>query len=171
MLTVLAASAAEVGVVFNALALALGSIWGRPTWGVWWTWDPRLTSTAVLLVIFAGYLALRSFTDEFERRARWSGVVGILGFLNVPVVYLMEVVDSGRKALPLDEGRWPEVQAHLMAQSVGAANLAAGLQDAYLACSPVIALTGRKIASVMSIGKQPPAAARCRRRFMIHRWV
>jgi heme exporter protein C len=83
-----AASAAEVGALLTALTLALGSIWGRPTWGVWWTWDPRLTSTAVLLVIFAGYLALRSFTDEFERRARWSAVVGILGFLNVPVVYL-----------------------------------------------------------------------------------
>ena len=83
-----AASAAEVGALMTALTLALGSIWGRPTWGVWWTWDPRLTSTAVLLVVFVGYLALRSFTDDHERRARWSAVVGILGFLNVPVVYL-----------------------------------------------------------------------------------
>ncbi|HUF12218.1 MAG TPA: cytochrome c biogenesis protein CcsA [Longimicrobiales bacterium] len=84
----IAASAAEVGALLTALTLALGSIWGRPTWGVWWTWDPRLTSTAVLLVVFVGYLALRAFTDDFERRARWSAVVGILGFLNVPVVYL-----------------------------------------------------------------------------------
>lgn len=83
-----AASAAEVGALLTALTLALGSIWGRPTWGVWWTWDPRLTSTAVLLVVFVGYLALRSFTEDFERRPRWSAVVGILGFLNVPVVYL-----------------------------------------------------------------------------------
>jgi len=83
-----AASAAEVGALLTALTLALGSIWGRPTWGVWWTWDPRLTSTAVLLVVFAGYLALRAFTEDFDRRARWSAVVGILGFLNVPVVYL-----------------------------------------------------------------------------------
>src|SRR5688500_14618239 len=83
-----AASAAEVGALLTALTLALGSIWGRPTWGVWWTWDPRLTSTAVLLVVFVGYLALRAFTDDYERRARWSAMVGILGFLNVPVVYL-----------------------------------------------------------------------------------
>lgn len=84
----LAASAAEVGAVLTGLTLALGSIWGRPTWGVWWTWDPRLTSTAILLVIFVGYLALRSFVDDPDRRARWSAGVGILGFLNVPIVYM-----------------------------------------------------------------------------------
>jgi heme exporter protein C len=84
----LAASAAEVGTVFTALTLILGSIWGRPTWGVWWTWDPRLTSTAVLLVIFAGYLALRAFAEDPDRRARWSAAVGILGALNVPIVYM-----------------------------------------------------------------------------------
>jgi heme exporter protein C len=84
----LAASAAEVGAVMTALTLLLGSIWGRPTWGVWWTWDARLTSTAVLLVIFVGYLALRSFTDDPERRANWSAAVGIFGALNVPIVYM-----------------------------------------------------------------------------------
>jgi heme exporter protein C len=84
----LAASAAEVAAVLTALTIALGSIWGRPTWGVWWTWDPRLTSTAILLVIIVGYLALRSFVDEPERRARWSAAVGILGALNVPIVYM-----------------------------------------------------------------------------------
>jgi heme exporter protein C len=84
----LAASAAEVGVVLTGLTLALGSIWGRPTWGVWWTWDPRLTSTLILFLIFAGYLALRGFVDDEERRARWSAAVGILGFLNVPIVYM-----------------------------------------------------------------------------------
>jgi heme exporter protein C len=84
----LAASAAEVGTVFTALTLILGSIWGRPTWGVWWTWDARLTSTAVLLVIFVGYLSLRSFADDPERRARWSAAVGVLGALNVPIVYM-----------------------------------------------------------------------------------
>ena len=84
----LAASAAQVGVVLTGLTLALGSIWGKPTWGVWWTWDPRLTSTAVLFTIFVGYLALRSFVDEPQQRARWSAAVGILGFLNVPIVYM-----------------------------------------------------------------------------------
>lgn len=84
----LAASAAEVGAVLTALTLMLGSIWGRPTWGVWWTWDARLTSTAVLLVVFIGYLTLRAFTEDPDRRARWSAAVGILGALNVPIVYL-----------------------------------------------------------------------------------
>ena len=84
----LAASAAEVAAVLTALTIALGSIWGRPTWGVWWTWDPRLTSTAILLIIIVGYLALRGFVDEPERRARWSAAVGILGALNVPIVYM-----------------------------------------------------------------------------------
>src|SRR5687767_9907646 len=83
-----AASAAEIGTLFTALTIAQGSIWGRPTWGVWWTWDPRLTTTAILLLIFIGYVALRSFTDDEDRRARWSAAVGILGFINVPIVYM-----------------------------------------------------------------------------------
>jgi heme exporter protein C len=84
----LAHAAAELGVVFIGLAIALGSIWGKPTWGVWWTWDPRLTTSALLLVIYLGYLALRAFVDEPERRARAAAAVGIIGFLDVPVVYL-----------------------------------------------------------------------------------
>ena len=84
----LAASAAEAAAVLTALTVALGSIWGRPTWGVWWTWDARLTSTAILLVIIVGYLALRAFTEDPERRARWSAAVGILGAINVPIVYM-----------------------------------------------------------------------------------
>lgn len=84
----LAAAAAEVGVVLTGLTLALGMIWGKPTWGVWWTWDPRLTSTAVLFFIFVGYLVLRAFVEDPDRRAQWSAVVGILGALNVPIVYM-----------------------------------------------------------------------------------
>jgi heme exporter protein C len=66
----------------------LGMLWGKPTWGVWWTWDARLTSTLVLFLIFVGYLALRAFVDEPERRGQWSAAVGILGAINVPVVYM-----------------------------------------------------------------------------------
>jgi heme exporter protein C len=84
----LAAAAAEVGVVLTALTLVLGMIWARPTWGVWWTWDPRLTTTAILLVIYAGYMALRGFVEDSDRRGVWSAAVGILSFLNVPVVYM-----------------------------------------------------------------------------------
>jgi heme exporter protein C len=84
----IAASAAEVGAVFNGLTLALGMIWGRPTWGVWWAWDARLTSTLVLFLIFIGYLALRGFVDDAGQRARWSAAVGIIGAINVPIVYM-----------------------------------------------------------------------------------
>jgi heme exporter protein C len=84
----LAASAAEVGATFNGLTLALGMIWGRPAWGVWWVWDARLTSTLVLFLIFAGYLALRAFVDDEQQRARWSAAVGAIGAINVPIVYM-----------------------------------------------------------------------------------
>jgi heme exporter protein C len=84
----IAASSAEVGVLFTALTLALGSLWGKPTWGVWWTWEPRLTTTAVMLMIYIGYLAMRSFADDPDKRARWSAIVGVVGFVDVPIVYL-----------------------------------------------------------------------------------
>ena len=84
----LAASSAEVGVVFTAMTLALGSIWGRPTWGVWWTWDARLTTTAILLFLYVGYLAFRSFIEDRDQRARISAPLGLLIFLNVPIVYM-----------------------------------------------------------------------------------
>ena len=83
----LAAATTEVGIVMTALTLALGAIWGRPTWGVWWTWDPRLTATAIMLLIYVGYLVLRGFAEDEERRARWSAAVGIIAFLNVPIVF------------------------------------------------------------------------------------
>lgn len=84
----LAHSAAELGVVLNGLALLLGSLWGKPIWGVWWTWDPRLTTTALLFVMYAGYLILRNLIEDPERRAKIAASVGLLIFLNVPIVYL-----------------------------------------------------------------------------------
>ena len=83
-----AAAATEVATVFAGLTLALGMLWARPTWGVWWTWDARLTSMLVLFLILAGCLALRALIDDRERRAQWSAVVGILGAINVPIVYM-----------------------------------------------------------------------------------
>ena len=83
----LAAASVEVGVVFNALTLVTGSIWGRPTWGVWWTWDARLTSTALLLVLFLGYLALRRVPAEPEVRARRCAVAALVAFVDVPIVH------------------------------------------------------------------------------------
>jgi heme exporter protein C len=84
----LAYASAEIGVLFTALTLIDGSIWGKPTWGTWWTWDARLTTTAILFVIYVGYLMLRSFIDESERRARFSALVGIVGFIDVPIIYM-----------------------------------------------------------------------------------
>jgi len=84
----IAASAAEVGTIFCGLTLMLGMIWGRPTWGVWWEWDARLTSTLVLFLIFVGYLSLRALVDDPQRRARWSAAVGAIGAINVPIVYM-----------------------------------------------------------------------------------
>jgi heme exporter protein C len=84
----LAYASAELGVLFTGLTLIDGSIWGKPTWGTWWTWDARLTTTAILLVIYVGYLMLRSFVEEPERRARLAALVGIVGFIDVPIIYL-----------------------------------------------------------------------------------
>jgi heme exporter protein C len=83
----LAEASAEVGLVFAVLGTTLGSIFGRPTWGVYWAWDPRLTSMAVFIVAYAGYLALRRFVDDPEKRAVWSAVAGIVIAVDVPIVY------------------------------------------------------------------------------------
>jgi heme exporter protein C len=83
----LAEASAEVGLVCATLGLITGSIWGRPTWGVYWSWDPRLTAEAIMIVTYTGYLALRRFVEDPERRAVWSAVVGIIGFVNLPIVW------------------------------------------------------------------------------------
>ena len=86
-----AVASAEIGVLFCVLTLFLGSLWGRPVWGTWWTWDPRLTTTVVLLLIYVGYLSLRSVADSPSRRAHWSAVVGVVGFVDVPIVHMSVV--------------------------------------------------------------------------------
>lgn len=83
----IAEATAEVGVYFGAVGVLMGSIWARPTWGVWWDWDPRLISTTVMLLAYVGYLALRSFTDDPERRATWSAVAAILSYVSLPIVW------------------------------------------------------------------------------------
>jgi heme exporter protein C len=87
----LAAASAEVGVLFTALTIVLGALWGKPVWGTWWTWDPRLTTTAVLLLVYLAYLALRQMADSPRRRARWSAVLGVVGFVDVPIVHMSVV--------------------------------------------------------------------------------
>ena len=86
-----AVASAEIGVVFCVLTIFLGSLWGRPVWGTWWTWDPRLTTTLVLMLIYVGYLSLRKVADSPGRRAHWSAVVGVIGFVDVPIVHMSVV--------------------------------------------------------------------------------
>lgn len=81
----IAGASTEVGAVFMALTLITGSIWGRPTWGVWWVWDARLTLTALLLVLSLGYLALRRVPAPFEQRAKRSTISAMLMVVVVPI--------------------------------------------------------------------------------------
>lgn len=83
----LAHAAIEVGLLFIALTLVLGSLWGRAVWGIWWTWDPRLTSTAILFVLFAGQLALRRVVEDPSRRATLAAATAVVAFGLVPIVH------------------------------------------------------------------------------------
>ncbi len=83
----IAYASAEIGVVFCSLVLLTGPIWARPVWNVWWTWDPRLTTTLILWLMYVGYLMLRS-SSESSKTSRFTAVFGILAFLDVPLVYM-----------------------------------------------------------------------------------
>lgn len=82
-----AASSAEVGVYFTGLTIVIGMIWAKPTWGVWWTWDARLTLTAIMFFVYVGYLALRRTTDDRRTRATRAAVLGIVGAVQIPLVH------------------------------------------------------------------------------------
>lgn len=84
---VLAAAAAEIGLVFTGLTLITGMLWGRPTWGVYWVWDARLTTTALLAILLAGYLALRRVPASEESRARRAAVAGLLVVVDLPLIH------------------------------------------------------------------------------------
>ena len=81
-----AAACAPIGVWFTVLALVTGSVWGKPMWGTWWEWDPRLTSELILLFLYLGYMALRSSFDDLQRADRASAILAIVGVVNVPIV-------------------------------------------------------------------------------------
>lgn len=84
----LAGASAEVGVVFTGLTLVLGSLWGRPTWGTWWEWDTRLTTTAILFFLYLGYLALRRTGATSDERGKRCSIAAIIAFADVPISYL-----------------------------------------------------------------------------------
>lgn len=87
----LAHASAELGVFFTGVTLLSGMVWARSVWHVWWTWDPRLTTTLILWFIYVGYLLLRASQEGDERRARVAAGLGIVGFVNVPIVHMSVV--------------------------------------------------------------------------------
>jgi heme exporter protein C len=84
----LAGASAELGVLFTGLTLVLGSLWGRPVWGVWWAWDARLTTTAVLFFLYLGYLSLRRIPGGEEARGKRCAIAALVAFVDVPIVHL-----------------------------------------------------------------------------------
>ncbi len=84
----IASISAETGFIFCTIVIVTGPLWARPAWGVFWMWDPRLTSMLVLWFVYAGYIMLRKYMDDVQKKAQYSAAVGIIGFINVPVVFL-----------------------------------------------------------------------------------
>lgn len=80
-------ASAEIGVLFISLVLITGPIWAKPVWGIWWTWDVRLTSSLILWLIYVAFLMLRRYLPDGSKRANLSAIVGIIGFVDVPIVY------------------------------------------------------------------------------------
>jgi heme exporter protein C len=115
---ILARSAAEIGTLFTALTIVEGSIWGKPTWGVWWTWDARLTLTAILLLIFVAYLMLRVLIEDENRAAVAGAVVGIIGFLDIPLihmsVYWWRTLHQPPSILRPDKAPWENVHPDML---------------------------------------------------------
>lgn len=115
---ILAYAAAEIGVLFTGLTIIEGSIWGKPTWGVWWTWDARLTLTAILLLIFVGYIMLRSLIEDESRGAVCGAVLGIIGFLDIPLihmsVYWWRTLHQPPSILRPDKAPWENVSPPML---------------------------------------------------------
>lgn len=84
----LAHSSAEIGVIFSTLVLITGSIWASRAWNTWWVWEPRLTTMLILWMIYLGYIMVRKSVESAERRARLAAVIGIAGFVDVPIVFM-----------------------------------------------------------------------------------
>ncbi len=81
-------SAVEIGIVFVFITIVTGSIWARPVWNTWWTWDPRLTTAAIMELIYAAYVMLRQGIEDPDRRARFGAVYAIVGFVSVPLTFM-----------------------------------------------------------------------------------
>lgn len=87
ILDVIGATAIEIGIVFTMINVITGSIWARPIWNTWWTWDPRLTTATIMELVYIAYIMLRQGIDDPEKRARFGAVYAIVGFLSVPITF------------------------------------------------------------------------------------
>lgn len=121
-----AEASAEIGMVFCVIALLMGMIWAKPIWGVWWTWDPRLTSYLILLLIYIAYIMLRASARDDVRVARFSAVFGLVGALNVPIVIMSARVWRGISPVLFQEtnqgftfGLTPEMVQTLVVSIIG----------------------------------------------------
>ena len=132
----IAVASAEIGVLFTGLTLTLGAIWARPTWGVWWSWEPRVITTAVMFAMYVGYLLLRNLSDDLERRATRAAVLGIILVVDVPIVHLSVTWMNALHQLPsvlrpgLDPTLDPSMLASLIAMTIAFTILYAYLMSA-----------------------------------------
>jgi heme exporter protein C len=145
----LAGSSAEVGVVFTGLTLVLGALWGRPVWGVWWEWDARLTTTAILFFLYLGYLALRRTGATADERGKRCAIAALIAFADVPIVHFSvnwwqtlhqtgtvfnpemsaEIHGSMAFTLVFAVGAFTLLYAYLVRLRLGVAELEEGLED------------------------------------------
>jgi heme exporter protein C len=145
----LAGASAEVGVIFTGLTLALGALWGRPVWGVWWEWDARLTTTAILFFLYLGYLALRRTGATADERGKRCAIAALIAFADVPIVHFSvtwwqtlhqtgtvfnpemsaEIHGSMAFTLVFAVGAFTLLYAYLVRLRLGVAELEEGLED------------------------------------------
>ncbi|MCP3980371.1 MAG: cytochrome c biogenesis protein CcsA [bacterium] len=101
----LSRAATEIGLLFCTLVLVTGPIWAKPAWGVWWTWEPKLTTTLVLWVLLAAALMVRNYAEDSELGARLAAIVGIVAALDVPIIHRAAVWWGGHHPVLFDEGQ------------------------------------------------------------------
>jgi len=99
----IARASAEVGFVFLTITLILGMLWGKPIWGAWWVWDPKLTAALILWFMYVGYIMLRSYWGRNRESGRVGAVIGIIGIIDVPIIYMSVLWWRGQHPAPISD--------------------------------------------------------------------